>query len=113
MLTNWLRRAGCPHDRASTYYMMIEARLLDSRREFTKSLVEKLIHTLQKMMILNMMIMTERLIHTLKEVLFVLLISMAVSGGNINKKVNKDDKGLTKFVITPALLFEAKDSTRQ
>ena len=35
------------------------------------------------------------------------------SGGNINKKVNKDNKGLTKFVITPALLFEAKDSTRQ
>ena len=79
MLTNWLRRAGCPYDRASTYFMMIEARLLDSRREFTKRLAEKLIHTLQKMMmILNMMIMTERLIHTLKEVLFVLLISMAV-----------------------------------
>ena len=77
-LTNCLRRAGCPYDRASTYYMMIEARLLDSRREFTKRLAEKLIHTLQKMMILNMMIMTERLIHTLKEVLFVLLISMAV-----------------------------------
>ena len=78
MLTNWLRPAGCPHDRASTYFMMIEARLLDSRREFTKRLAEKLIHILQKMMILNMMIMTERLIHTLKKVLFVLLISMAV-----------------------------------
>ena len=25
MLTNWLRRTGCPYDRASTYYMMIEA----------------------------------------------------------------------------------------
>ena len=76
ILTNCLRRAGCPYDRASTNFMMIEARLLDSRREFTKRLAERLIHTLQKMMILNMMIMTERLIYTLKEVLFALLISM-------------------------------------